>query len=146
LSSCFKQNLSVFHRNNVFPEPQWCMRQLSWISINWLVFNANFSSPAKSWCEKLNKDLITYNIWGKYVFCCNIDNSSYNTIFNPFYLLSLSTIFPIVFFGTVPTMSYFCFFIFSIWGNKSVVGDGSVHDTGRPLTIQTIRCSFLEKK
>jgi len=36
--------------------------------------------------------------------------------------------------------------IHRMYRNRDYFGDGSVHDTWRPLTIQTIWCSFFEKK
>jgi hypothetical protein len=36
--------------------------------------------------------------------------------------------------------------IHRMYRNHDSFGDGSVHDTWRPLTIQTICCSFFEKK
>jgi hypothetical protein len=36
--------------------------------------------------------------------------------------------------------------IHRMYRNHDYFGDGSVHDTWRPLTIQTMRCSFFEKK
>jgi hypothetical protein len=36
--------------------------------------------------------------------------------------------------------------IHRMYRNRDYFGDGSVHDTWRPITIQTIWCSFFEKK
>jgi hypothetical protein len=36
--------------------------------------------------------------------------------------------------------------IHRMYRNRDYFGDGSVHDTWRPLTIQMIWCSFFEKK
>jgi len=36
--------------------------------------------------------------------------------------------------------------IHRMYRNRDYFGDGSVHDTWRPLMIQTIWCSFFEKK
>lgn len=63
---------------------------------------------------------ITYNIWGKSVCCRN--SSSYNNIFNLFYILSLSVIFPIGFLERFRQCRIFVFnFFLAYWGNKPAV-------------------------